>query len=70
MNHPRRWLAMLVACGLAVWGCGPDSQKPSGTTSDPVEVCEDIAQVCRFDGAKLGVCTRQTDGGLACISQH
>jgi hypothetical protein len=70
MNHPRRWPAVLVASGLAVWGCGPDSHKPSGTTSDPVEVCEEIAQVCRFDRAKLGVCIQQSEGRLACTSQH
>lgn len=59
---------MLV--GLAVAGCESDSQKPAGTTADPVEVCEESAQVCRLDGAKLGVCTRQADGRLACTSQH
>lgn len=61
---------MMLAVGLALTGCGPDSTKPTGTTSDPVEVCEDLAQVCRFDGAKLGVCTRQTDNTLTCVSQH
>lgn len=61
---------MLVASGLALLACGPDSEKPSGTAADPVKVCEKSAQVCRFDGAKLGVCTWQTDGRLACTSQH
>ncbi len=64
-------LVRVVMLGaLAVLACGPDTTKPSGTTSDPVEVCEDLAQVCRFDGAKLGVCSRQNDGTLACVSQH
>lgn len=61
-----------IACAVALLGCGPDKPgKPAGTTSDPVEVCEESAQVCRFDGAKLGVCTRRDSGdGLFCASQH
>ena len=66
---PRRWCTLLVVIGLALPGCGPDS-KPAGTAADPVEVCEKSAQVCRYEGAKLGVCTYQTDGELACTSQH
>lgn len=61
---------MLLVSGLALPACGPDSEKPSGTAADPVEVCEKSAQVCRFDGAKLGVCDWQADGKLACTSQH
>jgi hypothetical protein len=70
MTRSRRWLATCAVAGLVLAGCGPDSQPPSGTTSDPVEVCQASAQVCRFDGPKLGVCTRQSDGSLACASQH
>jgi hypothetical protein len=53
-------------------GCGPSgNSKPTGTMRDPVEVCEHIADVCRIDKAKLGVCTQRRDGsGLACASQH
>lgn len=61
---------MLVVIGLVLAGCGPDTKQPAGTASDPVEVCEQTAQVCRFDGAKLGVCNRRTDGSLVCTSQH
>jgi hypothetical protein len=66
----RRWLIMTVLAVLGSLGCGPESGKPAGTTSDPVEVCEEIIQVCRYDGSKLGVCTKQADGKLACVSQH
>jgi hypothetical protein len=56
-------LVLLVACG----GNG----KPAGTTNDPVDVCERMADVCRIDKAKLGVCTQKRNGsGFACASQH
>ena len=58
-------LVLLVACGPG------GNTKPSGTTNDPVEVCERVADVCRIDKAKLGVCTQRRDGsGFACASQH
>jgi hypothetical protein len=39
--------------------------------SDPVEVCGRIADVCRIDKAKLGVCTQAASGsGFRCASQH
>ena len=62
-----RWL-----CLMLVVACGPSrDSKPTGTTSDPVEVCERIADVCRIDKAKLGVCEQQRGGsGLVCASQH
>ncbi|MEJ7596318.1 MAG: hypothetical protein WKG01_00295 [Kofleriaceae bacterium] len=57
-----------------IWlvACGPGgTSKPAGTTNDPVEVCERVADVCRIDKAKLGVCTQRRDGsGLSCASQH
>jgi hypothetical protein len=62
-----RWLCMvlLVACGPS------GNTKPAGTTSDPVEVCERVADVCRIDKAKLGVCTQERGGSaLVCASQH
>lgn len=59
-------LLIVVACGS-----GGGSSKPTGTTSDPVAVCERIADVCRIDQAKLGVCTQRRSGaGLVCASQH
>jgi hypothetical protein len=56
-------LVLLVACG--------GNSKPAGTTNDPVDVCERMADVCRIDKAKLGVCTQKRNGsGFACASQH
>ena len=61
----RLWLVLAVACGPG------GSSKPAGTTNDPVEVCERVADVCRIDKAKLGVCTQSRSGsGLSCASQH
>jgi len=64
---------MLRTLGLLlVLGCGPGgSRTPTGTPNDPVEVCTRVADVCRYDKAKLGVCTqRQGGAGFACASQH
>ena len=56
---------------LLVVACGSGSGKPAGTTNDPVEVCEKVADVCRIDKAKLGVCTQKRGGsGFVCASQH
>ena len=69
--HPRRWRPLLLLGALVLAACGPGKpEKPAGTTSDPVEVCEESMQVCRLDGSQLGVCTRETGGKLACVSQH
>jgi len=63
-----RWLLSIVLLGA----CGPSGDRePAGTTADPVEVCERVADVCRIDKAKLGVCTQQRSGsGFVCASQH
>lgn len=69
---------LVLALGLlTVLGCSRESGssngegKPKGTLADPVEVCERVADVCRFDGAKLGVCTTVGEGTeLVCMSQH
>jgi hypothetical protein len=59
------WLLIAAACGSS------PTAKPSGTTSDPVELCEKVADVCRLDGAKLGVCVHAKSGsGFTCASQH
>ena len=57
---------------LFVVACGPSNNKPTGTTADPVEKCERVADVCRIDKAKLGVCTHAAGGSaeLICASQH
>ena len=58
-------LLLVVACGSGSGG------KPAGTTNDPVEVCEKVADVCKIDNAKLGVCTHKRGGsGFVCASQH
>jgi len=57
---------------MLLFGCGPGSSAKGakGTTSDPVETCTRVADVCRFDGAKLGVCTQDQARGLYCMAQH
>lgn len=55
---------------VAVASCGPSRDKPAGTTNDPVVTCERVADVCRLDRSRLGVCVRAKDGGFACQSQH
>lgn len=63
-----RWLLTILLLGA----CGRSGdKKPAGTTADPVEVCERVADVCRIDKAKLGVCTQPRSGsGFVCMSQH
>lgn len=62
-----RCLSMMLLLACESRGTG----KPAGTTSDPVEVCERVADVCRIDKAKLGVCTQSRAGsGFVCASQH
>jgi hypothetical protein len=65
---------MLRTCVFLLAACGSGSStnsKPAGTMADPVEVCEKVADVCRLDKAKLGVCvTKKTGQGLVCASQH
>lgn len=65
-----RTLCMLLV--VAYGACGPSGSKPTGTTSDPVETCERVTDVCRIDKAKLGVCTQRAGGSgeLICASQH
>ena len=72
-NRVRYSVTMLrLLCMLFVLACGPSgTSKPAGTTSDPVDVCERVADVCRIDKAKLGVCTQdRANVGLVCASQH
>ncbi|ACY13805.1 hypothetical protein Hoch_1244 [Haliangium ochraceum DSM 14365] len=67
-------VVLFLSLALAA-GCGPGSQdsdaKPTGTPTDPVEVCERLADVCRIDDSRLGVCTATSSGeGFLCASQH
>jgi hypothetical protein len=66
-------MARFVCLLLLFTACGETTKKgkPAGTSSDPVEVCERIADVCRIDKAKLGVCTQKRgNDGFVCASQH
>ncbi|MBA3396875.1 MAG: hypothetical protein H0T89_29870 [Deltaproteobacteria bacterium] len=66
-----RSLLSIAVVALAL-GCGKDagSKKPAGTHADPVEVCERVADVCRLDRSKLGICVSRSPTELACASQH
>ncbi len=61
-----------LTISLVSLGCGPSgstSAKPTGSPQDPVETCERFADVCKLDGAKLGVCATR-GSGFVCASQH
>ena len=64
----RSWLrAIAAAVGLiSVLACSNKSsstrKKPAGTPTDPVEICERVADVCRVSGPKLGVCVEPPPG--------
>jgi hypothetical protein len=65
-------VALVIA---AIAGCGKKkaatSDRPAGTAADPVTVCERLADVCKLDGSRLGVCSAQKSGpGYVCASQH
>lgn len=49
-----RFLAALFV--VAACSKSSSEREPAGTPTDPVETCERLADVCRYDGAKLGVC--------------
>ncbi len=60
------------ATGLTgLTGCGKRTGKPTGSPGDPVTVCERLADVCRLDGNRLGVCAAAKSGsGFTCAAQH
>ena len=72
--------ALLAACSSS--GSPSGGQKPAGTPTDPVLVCERLADVCRQGGgSQLGVCTAPAANTspaacegrkpcLICMSQH
>jgi hypothetical protein len=69
-----------VALGCSPSGSGGKERQPAGTPTDPVELCERLADVCRLDGSRLGVCIEVVGAAadrcagqtpcLACVSQH
>lgn len=80
---------LMVCIAVALWllaACSssdstPAQRKPTGDTHDPVEVCERVGDVCRLDGARLGVCNQPPAGAspqacagrdpcFLCMSQH
>lgn len=71
-------MALLAACSSS---SDSSDRKPTGTPTDPVLVCERVADVCRLDGSRLGVCTAPPAGTtpeecagrspcFTCMSQH
>ncbi|MEZ4368932.1 MAG: hypothetical protein R2939_22025 [Kofleriaceae bacterium] len=72
MERAARVVCVGVTAAVAV-GCRgePSHRPPTGTLSDPVEVCTRLADVCRIDAAKLGICSQDRTGAkLVCASQH
>ncbi len=77
-------VAITAAALLAACSSSSDSsaqRKPAGTPTDPVLVCERVADVCRLDGSRLGVCIAPPAGTqpeecagrspcFTCMSQH
>lgn len=64
------FLAVLATC--ACTDKESEKRKPTGTPTDPVEVCERPAQVCKYKGSQLGVCVHlqasdpRCEDGKAC----
>ncbi len=52
-------LGLVLVCAL-LSSCksssAPGEHKPSGTPTDPVQVCEQHGQVCQMTSSQLGVC--------------
>ena len=78
------FLLLLLVLTLALGACESGAGKghtPTGTPTDPVEVCERHGLVCHFKNAQLGVCVAaQSDAAkakckgrfpcLICAPQH
>lgn len=71
-------VALVLACTSSD---SSKERKPAGTPTDPVLVCERIADVCRLEGSQLGVCIAPPAGPppaacagrspcFLCVSQH
>jgi hypothetical protein len=52
-------LALVAACSSP---SQPAGREPAGTPTDPVEVCKRVADVCRLDRSRLGVCIAAPPG--------
>jgi hypothetical protein len=76
-----RTLTLTLCLLITACANSGDPPKPTGTPTDPVETCERITDVCRLDGAKLGVCVKSEASPpppscegktpcLVCMSQH
>jgi hypothetical protein len=74
-------VTLALASILVHGGCGEGVERtPTGTPTDPVAVCTRVGDVCRIDGARLGVCearrqsaaegTCEGEGCFACAPQH
>ena len=63
--------ALLLLAALSACDGEPSAAKEAaGTPADPVTVCKRAADVCRYQGAKLGVCTIADKGaqGATCAA--
>jgi hypothetical protein len=51
-------LGLLALSGLlgCTSGAGQAEREPTGTPTDPVDVCRRAGDVCRMGGSRLGVC--------------
>ena len=75
------WTSMACSSSDPAAPSGSAERKPAGTPHDPVDVCEKVADVCRLDGSRLGVCIEPPAGTspsacagrspcYLCMSQH
>jgi hypothetical protein len=63
-------LCLLVLPSLACKSGKKAEHKPTGSPTDPVEVCERPAQVCRHKGSQLGVCISKQKTDPSCQGQY
>ena len=83
-NPLRAHYLSIAALAVLTMSCAKgteESDKPSGTPTDPVTKCERHGQVCKMDSSRLGVCIEPreevrekvcqgTFPCLQCVSQH
>ena len=75
LQHSLSLAPLMVVVAMLMSACSGSgdgkNHEPAGTSADPVAVCKRVADVCRIDRARLGVCTQTPDGSaIKCMSQH